>query len=84
MKTIKGPAIFLAQFADDESPFNSLDAIASWVADCGFTGVQIPSWDDRLIDLRLAAESQTYCYEIRGILANHGFALTLLSQHPKD
>ena len=80
MKTIKGPAIFLAQFAD-ESPFNSLDAIASWVADCGFTGVQIPSWDDRLIDLRLAAESQTYCDEIRGILANHGVELTQLSTH---
>ena len=27
--TIKGPAIFLAQFAGDEPPFNSLDAITS-------------------------------------------------------
>ena len=27
MKTIKGPAIFLAQFMGDEAPFNSLDSI---------------------------------------------------------
>ena len=27
MKKIKGPAIFLAQFADDKEPFNSLKGI---------------------------------------------------------
>ena len=32
MKTIKGPAIFLAQFVGDEAPFNTLDAIARWAA----------------------------------------------------
>ena len=32
MKTIKGPAIFLAQFADDQSPFSSLEEIASWAS----------------------------------------------------
>ncbi|SVC28671.1 uncharacterized protein METZ01_LOCUS281525, partial [marine metagenome] len=51
MKTIKGPAIFLAQFAGDEPPFNTLDNIAKWAADLGFKGVQIPSWDSRLFDL---------------------------------
>ncbi len=35
MKTIKGPALFLAQFAGDEAPFNSWDAITKWAADCG-------------------------------------------------
>ena len=35
MKTIKGPAIFLAQFAGDTAPFNSLDAIAKWAAGLG-------------------------------------------------
>ena len=25
MKTIKGPGIFLAQFADDQAPFNTLE-----------------------------------------------------------
>ena len=51
MQTIKGPAIFLAQFAGDEAPFNSLDSIAAWAASLGFKGLQIPSWDARLIDL---------------------------------
>ena len=33
----------------------------------GYKGVQIPSWDGRLFDLRKAAESKTYCDEVRGI-----------------
>ena len=61
MKTIKGPGIFLAQFAGDTAPFNSLPAIADYMAGLGYKGVQIPSWDARLFDLPLAAESQTYC-----------------------
>src|SRR5256886_13141731 len=65
MKAIKGPAVFLAQFAGDAPPFNSLRAIAAWAAQLGFKGVQIPSWDRRLFDLEKAAESQTYCDEDR-------------------
>lgn len=81
MKTIKGPALFLAQFAGDEAPFNSLDSIAAWAAGLGYQGVQLPSWDARLIDLKRAAESRTYCDEIKGTLAKHGLALTELSTH---
>jgi len=81
MKTIKGPAVFLAQFAADESPFNSLDAIGSWVAECGFAGVQIPSWDERLFDLTTAAESTDYCDEVKGTLAAHNVVITELSTH---
>ena len=81
MKTIKGPGIFLAQFATDEAPYNSLNEIARWAAGLGFKGVQIPTWDQRLFDLKLAAESQTYCDEILGTLASHGLALTELSTH---
>jgi len=81
VKTIKGPAIFLAQFAGDEAPFNSLDALAGWVAALGFKGVQIPSWDARLFDLRTAADSRTYCDDIKGVLAQHGIAITELSTH---
>ena len=51
MKTIKGPAIFLAQFAGDAAPFNSFDSICGWAASLGYKGVQIPSWDTRLFDL---------------------------------
>ena len=64
MKTIQGPAIFLAQFMGDEAPFNTLDSITTWVASLGYKGVQIPSWDSRCIDLQKAAESKTYCDEI--------------------
>lgn len=81
MRTIKGPAIFLAQFAGDAAPFNSLPAIAEWTAGHGYVGVQIPSWDARLFDLERAAESQDYCDEVRGTLADHGLQVTELSTH---
>jgi sugar phosphate isomerase/epimerase len=81
MKTIKGPGIFLAQFASDEPPFNSLDGIARWAAGHGYKGVQIPSNDERLFDLTRAAESKTYCDEVRGVLASHGLEVTELSTH---
>ena len=81
MQTIKGPAIFLAQFAGDEPPFNSLSTIARWAADLGYQGVQIPSWDTRLIDLEKAADSADYCDEIKGILDDAGVQVTELSTH---
>ncbi len=81
MKTIKGPAIFLAQFAGDDAPFNSLKNIAAWVSKLGFKGVQMPSWDGRLFDLAKAAESKTYCDDVKGVLAEHGLTLTELSTH---
>ncbi len=81
MKTIKGPAIFLAQFAGDSAPFNTLAGMANWAASLGFVGVQIPSWDARLFDLKQAAESQAYCDDILGILSNEGLTLTELSTH---
>ena len=81
MKTIKGPGIFLAQFAADEAPFNSLSGMASWASGLGFAGVQIPTWDARLIDLKLAAESQMYCDDLLAVLSREGLALTELSTH---
>ncbi|WP_028138276.1 sugar phosphate isomerase/epimerase family protein [Bradyrhizobium japonicum] len=81
MRMIKGPAIFLAQFAGDAAPFNSLDAICGWAASLGYKGIQIPSWDGRLFDLTKASESQTYADEVKGIAARHGLAITELSTH---
>jgi sugar phosphate isomerase/epimerase len=81
MKTIQGPAIFLAQFAGDAAPFNTLDSIAGWAARLGYKGVQIPSWDARLFDLRRAAESKTYCDDLLATLAKHRVQLTELSTH---
>lgn len=79
--TLKGPAIFLAQFAGDAAPFNSLDAICQWAGALGYEGVQIPTWDQRLFDLERAATSKTYCDEIAGVAASHGLAITELSTH---
>jgi len=81
MKTIKGPAIFLAQFAGDSAPYDSMESIADWVAGLGYKGIQIPSWDRRLFDLAKAAESQAYCDELAGMLADKGLAVTELSTH---
>ena len=81
MKTMKGPAIFLAQFAGDAAPFDTLDAICGWAASLGYKGVQIPSWDGRLFDLAKAAQSDAYCDEVKGTAAKHGLAITELSTH---
>lgn len=81
MKTIKGPGIFLAQFIGDEAPFNSLDSICKWAKGLGFKGVQIPTWDSRMIDLQQAAESKTYADDIRGLVNEAGLEITELSTH---
>jgi sugar phosphate isomerase/epimerase len=81
MEMIKGPAIFLAQFAGDAAPFNSLESICGWAASLGYRGIQIPSWDGRLFDLKKASESQDYADEVKGIAGRHGLAITELSTH---
>lgn len=81
MKTIKGPALFLAQFAGDDAPFNSWDSITKWAGEIGYKGVQIPSWDGRLFDLEKAAASKDYCDEIKGVAAQNGIEVTELSTH---
>ncbi|WP_252108152.1 MULTISPECIES: sugar phosphate isomerase/epimerase family protein [unclassified Halomonas] len=81
MKTIKGPALFLAQYVSDEPPFDTLDGIAGWAASMGFKAVQIPSWDTRLIDLAKAADDLGYCNEIKATLARHGLHISELSCH---
>jgi sugar phosphate isomerase/epimerase len=78
---MKGPAIFLAQFAGSEPPFNSLEGMAKWAAALGYIGVQVPTSDPKLFDLRQAAQSQTYCDEVKGRLAQHGIEITELSTH---
>ncbi|MGP4725902.1 sugar phosphate isomerase/epimerase family protein [Agrobacterium deltaense] len=80
MKTIKGPAIFLAQFAGDEAPFDTLDNLGQWAASLGYKGIQVPT-DPKLFDLEKAAASKTYCDDIKGRLAQMGIEITELSTH---
>jgi sugar phosphate isomerase/epimerase len=81
MKTIKGPAIFLAQFMGDNAPFNKLETICQWASDLGYKGIQIPTWDSRCIDLDKAASSKDYCDELKGIVNSYGLEITELSTH---
>jgi len=81
MKTIKGPALFLAQFAGDTAPFNSWASITKWAGEIGYKGVQIPSWDGRLFDLEKAASSKDYCDEVKGVARENGVEVTELSTH---
>lgn len=81
MRTIKGPGIFLAQFIDESTPFNSLSSICTWAKDLGFKGVQIPTWDPKIFDLQKVAQSKTYADEIRGLVNSYGLEITELSTH---
>lgn len=81
MKTIKGPGIFLAQFACATAPFDTLEGIADWAAGLGYKGLQIPTWESGLFDLAKAAGSLMYCDDVAGMLADKGLQITELSTH---
>ena len=80
MRTIKGPGLFLAQFAGDEAPFNSWDSITKWAASLGYAGVQVPSNDSRLFDLDLAVTSQDWRDEFVGTARQNGVE-RILKEH---
>lgn len=81
MKTIKGPGIFLAQFVRDVEPYNTLDGLVSWVSSLGYRGIQMPSWESSLFDLEKAAESQGYCDDLKGQLAEKDVELIELGSY---
>lgn len=78
---MRGPAIFLAQFIRNEAPFNSLEGICKWAAGHGYEGVQLPTLDSWLIDLKQAAESQSYCDDLNEKISNYGLEISELSTH---
>lgn len=81
MKKINGPAIFLAQYADDEAPFNTLEDICQWASSLGFKAIQLPTWDARFFDLAKAATSKEYCQQISTTVHNAGLVISELSTH---
>ena len=81
MSKIQGPGIFLAQFLRDHAPYNNLKNIGAWVASLGYKGVQIPTWDRRVIDLDKAAESKSYCDDLKSSLDKIGLQVTELAAH---
>lgn len=81
MKTLKGPAIFLAQFVANHAPYNNLDGLAAWAAQHGFVAVQMPTNHPHIFDLKLAAESQMYCDDVADLLGSYGLQISELSTH---
>jgi sugar phosphate isomerase/epimerase len=81
MTTIKGPAIFIAQFMGPDAPFNNLKNICEWAKGLGYKGVQLPTLDANFIDLQKAAESKIYADEVKGIVNECGLEITELSTH---
>ena len=81
MKTLKGPAIFLAQFMADEDPFDNIETMARWAANLGFVGIQVPIGNPAFIDVGLAAESKDYCDDLAGRVRDCGVEITELSTH---
>tara|TARA_B110001454_G_scaffold8901_1_gene8386 strand:- start:508 stop:1563 length:1056 start_codon:yes stop_codon:yes gene_type:complete len=81
MKTIKGPAVFLAQFMGEVAPFNTLDGLCKWASGLGYKGIQIPTLDKSIIDLDVAANSQIYCDDFKGRINAYGLEITELSTH---
>ncbi len=78
--SILGPGLCLAQFASDTPPFHSLESIGRWAASLGYTGVQVPAWEDpRFIDLAQASDSSAYCDDWRSRLDSTGVTLTELN-----
>ncbi|MYD44596.1 MAG: sugar phosphate isomerase/epimerase [Gammaproteobacteria bacterium] len=81
MKTMKGPAIFLAQFMADEAPFDNIESMAQWASKLGFKGIQVPIGNPNFIDVAQAAESKDYCDDLHGRVAEQGVQITELSTH---
>ncbi|WP_395062261.1 sugar phosphate isomerase/epimerase family protein [Flavobacterium sp.] len=81
MKTIKGPALFLAQFYGEKAPFNTIENICQWAANLGFKGVQIPTWDSNYFNLQRVAEDKIFALEYKAMINSYGLEITELSTH---
>ena len=68
MKTLKGPAIFLAQFISDEEPFSSLKKIAAWASRLGFLGIQLPIGNPDFIDVKKQLNAKYISMSLRAIV----------------
>jgi sugar phosphate isomerase/epimerase len=79
MQTIKGPGLFIAQFVDADARLGTLEGIAAFAAECGFTALQMPTFYPKIFDLEQAAQSQSYCDDVRGTLSNYGLRISELT-----
>ena len=82
MKNIKGPAIFLAQFAGDAAPFNTLEGNLQMGRRPRLQGHSDPDLGRAPVRSEEGGGSKTYCDEIKGMLAEaRASTITELSTH---
>ena len=80
--TMKGPAIFLAQFAGDAAPFNFAEVDRRMGGRARLQGRADPDLGRAACSTsKKAAESKAYCDEVKGICADAGVEITELSTH---
>ena len=75
MRTIKGPALFIAQYVDADLRLSTLEGLCAFAAELGFKALQIPTFLPHIFDLARAAESRDYCDDVRAVLARHGLEI---------
>ena len=81
MRTIKGPGLFWPSSQPIRRRTIRYPPIARWAKGYGYNAIQIPTWDSRFFDLDRAYDSETYCDEIKGTLADIGIAISEFSTH---
>ena len=82
MRTVKGPAIFLAQFAGDKAPFDTLDTYGEVGRRTSATRAsRSRPGPAHFVDVEKAATSKTYADEVKGTVEKHGIVITELSSH---
>ncbi|MDD5623877.1 MAG: sugar phosphate isomerase/epimerase [Candidatus Peribacteraceae bacterium] len=75
------PALFIAQFAGDEPPYDNLDNICRWAHELGFGGIQLPA-DRRFISIADAAKSRGWCDDhVLAPMRQNGIAPTHIAAH---
>jgi len=81
MKTIKGPAIFLAQFAATRPPSTRSTRSANGRPRWATRACRSPPGTGACFDLKKASDSKDYADEVKGVAASHGLEITELSTH---
>ena len=72
MKTIKGPAIFLAQFIGDKEPYNTLPGLAIWSSGLGLKGELLPYWADHNFNVE-GDVCRDYSLSIKSLIVLAGY-----------
>lgn len=79
-RTIKGPALFVAQFIGPPPLFETLPALADFAAGLGFKALQLPIHDPRIVDAE-RVDDRDYVHAIAATLGAAGLATSEVAAH---